>query len=950
MKRFCLAPLGAMCALCLADNAGAAPSSLPEADVINLAARAEIEIPGRGRTADFDSTEFLADGVKGVDGKGEWVTHCNMAWFGRIAYPEIKLTWKRPVTMGKVVFHDRPRLDQHIGGGHLYFSDGSMVSVFGIPNDGSPRAFSFPPKEVEWMRFKVFDGVGSELGLSELEVFERGDPESMLHYRKTTEPVEGDWVSWVDPLIETTRDRWLFCAPGSLPFGMVAAAPYTRNKNQGGGGYNYNSTEILGFGQLHGWIMSGIDFLPTTGNVDFTQGTEERKSPFSHDDEIVQPGYQSVYLQKYRTRVELTCTDRVSLYRMTYDQASTADLMISLGGWLGSVSMVGADLKRVSATRVEGKVGTTDRMWGGPALTWIFFVIDFDRPFDTLNGWKGLQKLSDVSSLSMPIPAGRIVNQSRTEYMFKTLPEEQAGIAAHYRVEAGDRLQMKIGVSFTSIANARNNLEQECPGWDFDAVRKAAQGEWNRWLGRIEVQGGTREQKIKFYTDLWHALLGRHKIDDLSGDYPCYMDGKRSRSNAELRVRRVPMAPDGKRLHHMYNSDALWLTMWNLNILWGLAWPEVLDEFSASWMEYARAGGMLPRGPCCGAYTSIMAGCPATSLMTSAYQKGLMRKIDPVSAFEQMKKDHHQDGMQECSRFYEEHGWDPERPGAVVQWAFEDWALAQMAADLGKMEDYQHFVGRSRGWINSFSPEHGLLMAKDEDGKLASADPCSGKGWVEANAWTGTFSVAHGLEKLAELMGGKDKLAEKVNFALEQSKPDRFFSRGGYVCYANQPGCSTAHVLNYAGRPWLAQYWVRCVSEAVYGGADPGMGYGGYDEDQGQMSGVSALMKLGLFSQRGTCSREPVYEITAPIFDEIVIALDPKYYSGKQFAIRVHDNSRENVYIQKATLKGKPLTACWFYHKDFVRGGVLELWLGPKPNTKWGAGPAPPLPDSPAQR
>ena len=241
-------------------------------------------------------------------------------------------------------------------------------------------------------------------------------------------------------------------------------------------------------------------------------------------------------------------------------------------------------------------------------------------------------------------------------------------------------------------------------------------------------------------------------------------------------------------------------------------------------------------------------------------------------------------------------------------------------------------------------------MAKDEDGKLASADPCSGKGWVEANAWTGTFSVAHGLEKLAELMGGKDKLAEKVNFALEQSKPDRFFSRGGYVCYANQPGCSTAHVFNYAGRPWLAQYWVRCVSEAVYGGADPGRGYGGYDEDQGQMSGVSALMKLGLFSQRGTCSREPVYEITSPIFDEIVIALDPKYYSGKQFAIRVHDNSRENVYIQKATLNGKPLTACWFYHKDFVRGGVLELWLGPKPNTKWGASPAPPLPYSPAQR
>jgi len=161
----------------------------------------------------------------------------------------------------------------------------------------------------------------------------------------------------------------------------------------------------------------------------------------------------------------------------------------------------------------------------------------------------------------------------------------------------------------------------------------------------------------------------------------------------------------------------------------------------------------------------------------------------------------------------------------------------------------------------------------------------------------------------------------------------------GYVSYGNQPGCSNAHVFNHAGYPWLSQYWVRRVSRQAYGGTNPNIGYGGHDDDQGQMSGVSALMKIGLFSLRGTRSKDPIYEITAPEFDEITMTLDPEYYPGKTFTIKTYDNSDENCYIQKAKLNGKRLDNCWFYHKDFAKGGMLELWLGPKPNKKWGAGP-----------
>ena len=187
-------------------------------------------------------------------------------------------------------------------------------------------------------------------------------------------------------------------------------------------------------------------------------------------------------------------------------------------------------------------------------------------------------------------------------------------------------------------------------------------------------------------------------------------------------------------------------------------------------------------------------------------------------------------------------------------------------------------------------------------------------------------------------MGGNDKLVEMLNSAFEEEAASHFvFSYGrGKVSYANQPGCSNAHVFNYAGHPWLSQYWVRRVSQQAYGGTNPNTGYGGHDEDQGQMGGVSALMKLGLFSLRGTCSKDPVYEITTPEFDEVTITLDPRYYHGKEFRILAHHQSPENIYIQRVALNGKPLERFWFRHEDFAKGGQLDLWLGPEPNRDWG--------------
>jgi predicted alpha-1,2-mannosidase len=456
------------------------------------------------------------------------------------------------------------------------------------------------------------------------------------------------------------------------------------------------------------------------------------------------------------------------------------------------------------------------------------------------------------------------------------------------------------------------------------------------------VRGGSLAQKIKFYTDLWHVLLGRHKLDDASGDYPVYMDSQPNpRSTAELRIERLPRDEEGNTTFHMYNSDAFWLTMWNLNVLWGLGWPELLDEFAACLVRYADNGGALPRGPSAGGYTFIMTGSPATSLITSAYQKGLLRKVDVEHAYATMKRNHRPGGGMGVDEFYCAHGWKPDSPGLTVQWAFEDWALAQMAGELGRTEDYRNFMKRASGWKAMFHSEIGLILPKNRDGRWSTTDPLSGRGWVEANAWQGTFSVSHDIGGLATLMGGAARLAARLNAAFEQAAATDFvYGYGsGTVSYANQPGCSNAHVFNHAGHPWLAQYWVRQVNQAAYGAITPDAGYGGHDEDQGQMGGISALMSLGLFSLRGTCASEPIYEITAPVFDEITIELDQRYYPGESFRIKTYNNTPANLYVQRAALNGDPLENCWFPHREFARGGLLELWLGPEPNRSWGRSP-----------
>lgn len=287
--------------------------------------------------ADGDASK-VNDGYIRLDNAGEWVSAAQMPYWQQLPYPWIRLDWDEEVTLSRIVLYDRPTGDAHTAGGDLFFSDGTRIGVVGIPDNGEPKVVEFAPKRVRWVKFEVNDAVGSHVGLSEIEAFPPAG-------------AGGDFVSQVNPFIETTKGRYFFFITGNQPFGMIGAAPLTRNRNQYGGGYNYNSTEVLGFPQIHNWVLAGLTLMPTTGNVDPTLGEGHWKSHFRHEGEIAQPGYHRLFLEDYGIWVEQTATDRTGFYRLTFTRDAEAGILLNLGGYLASTTMCNARVRRVGSTK-----------------------------------------------------------------------------------------------------------------------------------------------------------------------------------------------------------------------------------------------------------------------------------------------------------------------------------------------------------------------------------------------------------------------------------------------------------------------------------------------------------------------------------------------------------------------------------------------------------------------
>lgn len=757
-------------------------------------------------------------------------------------------------------------------------------------------------------------------------------------------------VDWVDPLIATHNSRWDFFSSASRPFGLVNLSPDTKTygvRSSWQCGYNYKTEKVRCFSHIHCWQLAGIPVLPTTGEFKGHLGMDVYQSSFTHDDEVVRPGYHRVVLKDYHVQAELTSTTRVGFHKYTFPKNEHSYILFDTGAYLAHGPVTTSEVRKLSDTEIAGYSVTTALRSGPdgtaknrllrPKEVTVYFVAVVNKPCAEFGTWKDRQlALNKTQSVS----------------------GKDAGAYLRFSTSDQETILMKVGISYTSIQQARLNLATELPHWDFEKIKEESEKEWNDWLSRIEVEGGTDAQKVKFYTDLWHALLGRRTRSDVDGRY-CDMTGP------EPVVRQVKLNSERRPLYPNLNFDALWGCQWSVNILWSTAYPRVMAWFCNTMLDMYRDGGLIPRGPSGGNYTFVMIGDPASPFFACAYNKGI-RNYDVDLAYEGLRKNAFPGGIRDHAGYehgrpahgggigyYIERGYVPEdleggqhhNDGAsmTLEYAYQDWCLAQLAKALGKEADHQLFMKRSLNYQTLWDPSLKLIRPRSKDGTwMEGLELFLGEDFCEGTTLQYSYFVPHDLKGLYQMAGGREKFTHNLNLLFEKSEPGNFSNRA-LVNYENQPSTGLAHIFNYSGAPWLSQKWVRLVKDKTFSGITPFSGYPG-DEDQGQMGSLSALMAMGLFELNGGAATEPVYEITSPIFDKVTIHLDSDYYPGKEFVIETRNNSKENMYIQSAILNGKALNKCWFTHQEFMRGGKLELRLGAEPNKNWGSAPhdAPP--------
>jgi predicted alpha-1,2-mannosidase len=721
-----------------------------------------------------------------------------------------------------------------------------------------------------------------------------------------------NYVDLVYPHLDSENSRWFYFSSASRPFGMVNLSPDTEIKGAWGSGYRYNTTNIKGFSHVHAWQMSGPSIMPIVKSKK-DDVFNDFSSDFKHETEIVKPGYHYVELDRYDTKVELSSTTRVGFHQYQFPSQTQAAILFNLTGQQGPTKMKDASLQKVDNQTITGSV-TNAPTHRRPRPIQVYFYV-------------------------------------KTDQSIATIEEKEGRFLVNLNKDA-QKVKVKVAISYTSIENAKANMEAELPHWNFKQVVEESTTVWNELLGRIKVEGNDLQQQRRFYTDLWHALQGRRIISDVNGAYP-------DNTKTQFRVGQIPLDAKGKPQFNHYNSDSFWGAQWTIATLWQLVYPEIAEEFVQSLLQYYKDGGIVPRGPSGGNYTYVMTGSSATPFMIGAYQKGI-RGYDAELMYEGLKKNHLLGGIMERSGYehktnkgggladYIKKGYVPypnpdgrfggheDGASTTLEYAFQDYALAQLAKSLGKTTDYQHFMKRSQNYKNVFDAESGWIRPKNNKGEWrAEFDPYQFKhGFVEANGAQSTWFVPHDLMGLANLMGGKEAAVQKLQEQFETAEKLGFTSGTKHaqetdpnfrripINYGNQPSIQTAHVFHEIGRPDLTQYWVRKVTENVYGGLNPSTGYNG-DEDQGLMGSLAVLLKIGLFQMTTGVETESSYIVTKPIFDNVTILLNPDYYAGKQLEIKVAE--KQESLIKQLSFNGENKEGFEIKHQELVRGGILKI-------------------------
>ena len=738
-------------------------------------------------------------------------------------------------------------------------------------------------------------------------------------------------ADYIDTRMGTAHSRWML-APGPwMPFSMVKISPDNQN---GGwqGGYDSVLESIGTFSHIHEWTMSGLGTMPVTGPLktqvgdqsECQKGYEEGyRSRIDKASEVGDVGYYAVRLTDYDILAELTATDRCSFQRYTYPSGETGRVMIDLQipaeyGY----DIVDCEVVKTGARTVKGYCRQdTPRVWSQDADQFytLFFTIEFDRDIERFAGWsdRGLWA-GDSCRMERPRDFGCYVEFS----------------------PAGENVvRMRTGLSFVDGAGADRNLRTEISdpfGWDFEAVRACQRDAWNDILSRVRVRCDDRRELKRFYTNLYRSYC-RNTFSDVDGRWVDQFE----------RVQTLP-DPDMRAL----GCDAFWNTFWNLNQIWNLLTPEWSSRWVKSQLALYEATGWLGKGPAGMKLIPVMVGEHEIPQMVSAWQMGI-RDCDAGKLFEAVVKMQTTPaskvgrgfaGNRDLVPYLKYHyvPYDLGRYSNAMEYSFDDWTVSQLALSLGRQKEYETFADRGTWWKNAVNRDNGYCQMKDSKGTwLPDFDPFksgANRHYVEGNAWQLTFFVPQDVEGLAEWIG-KERFVERLEWGFQESYGVRFNAPneryGDYpVVHGNQQSMQFAFLFNHVGKPWLTQKWSRSILDRYYGYDFSNCWLG--DEDQGQMSAWLVMASLGLFQTDGGCSATPHYEIGSPLFPEAVIDLGGRYGRGEKFVIQAHDASRTNRYIQRASLNGKKLDTFRIDASDVLKGGTLELWMGPEPNVSWG--------------
>jgi predicted alpha-1,2-mannosidase len=728
---------------------------------------------------------------------------------------------------------------------------------------------------------------------------------------KITDPEE-----WINPLMGTLSKPSLSNGntyPSiAVPWGMNFWTPQT-GKMGDGWAYTYDADKIRGFKQTHQpspWMNDYGQFsiMPVTGKKRFVQ--DERASWYSHKAEVVKPYYYSVYLADADVTTEITPTERAAQFRFTFPKADTSFVVVDAFDKGSYIKIIPGERKIVGySTRHAHKVPDNFKN---------YFVIYFDKPFISADGWKGAELLKG----EMEVKA------------------DHSGAIVGFKTAKGEQINMKVASSFISIEQADISLKRELANDGFDATKAKAKAIWNKTLSRISVEGGTIDQTRTFYSSFYRTLFFPNKLYELD-------------ANNKI----MHWSPfNGQVLPgYMFAGTGFWDTFRALYPFLNLMYPAINKEMQEGLANDYKEGGFLPEWSSPG-YSNVMVGNNSASVVSDAYIKG-MRGYDINTLWAAVKNGANNEGPEGTGRtgvkYYNKLGYVPydvkinENAARTLEYSYDDFAIYQLGKALGKpASEIDIFKKRAMNYKHLFDPASGLMRGKNEDGKFQSPfNPFKwGDAFTEGNSWHYSWSVFQDIDGLSKLMGGKEKFVQKLDsvFTLAPIFDDSYYGQViheiremqianmGQYAHGNQPIQHMIYLYNYGGAPWKTQYWVRETMNRMYKATPDG--YCG-DEDNGQTSAWYVFSALGFYPVTPATDQ---YVLGAPLFKKVTINLE----NGKQIVINAPKNSDENRYVNALKYNGAVQTKNWLSHSNLLEGAVLDFDMIATPNKTRGSNEA----------